>query len=193
MMKRLWKDFAKDDRGTASLEFVIIFPVFFAMFLMTYESGMVNIRHVMLERGVDIAVRDVRIGSVVTPDRDWFRTRICQVATIINNCTTDLEIEMIQRDPAAWAAVPTAVRCVDRGDVTVDNSNIEGLDNNQLMVIRACLRIDPYLPTTAIGRTRVPSLGQSIIDNNTSAAAGGSLALVSTAAFVVEPYMAAGG
>lgn len=178
------KRFVKDDRGTTSLEFVIVFPVFFGMFLMTYESGMISAQHVMLERGVDIAVRDVRIGVITTPDRAWFRTRICDAALIIEDCENQLEIELISRSARSWVDVPSQVRCVDRGDLTDDNSSIDGVANNQLMVIRACVRIDPVLPTGNIGKT--------IIANNSGSAAGGSHALVSTAAFVVEPFMVDG-
>lgn len=182
--------FAADDRGTASLEFVLIFPVFFSFFLMTFESGIVSLRHVMLERGVDIAVRDVRIGVQTSPTRETFRERICQAAMIIDDCENQMEIELLSRDPRAWTDVPNEVQCVDRGDMTADNSQIDALANNQLMFIRACVRIDPFFPISNIGRTRVASLGQTIVDNNSGdSAAGGSHALVAMSAFVVEPYM----
>ncbi|MEO1639926.1 MAG: TadE/TadG family type IV pilus assembly protein [Pseudomonadota bacterium] len=183
-MKSLLKRFVRDEAGTASLEFVLVFPVFFGFFLATVEAGMISVRHVMLERGVDIAVRDVRIGVMPEPDRDLLRARICDIAMIIPDCTTQLEIEMIQRDPNDWEAIPTTVRCVDRGNIDDDNSNVEGTPNNQLMFIRACVRIDPFMPTTGLGKT--------IVDNNQGGAAGGSYALVSRAAFVVEPFRAEG-
>jgi len=185
----IWKRFCVDDRGTASLEFVLIFPIFFSFFLMTFETGMISLRHVMLERGVDIAVRDVRIGVVTAPDRDWFRERICDVSMIIDDCESQMEIELLSRDPRAWTDVPNEVQCVDRGDMTIDNSQIDALANNQLMFIRACVRIDPFFPISNIGKTRVASVGQAIVDNNDGAAAAGSHALVSMSAFVVEPYM----
>lgn len=180
-MRALIKRFLHDQTGMASLEFVIVFPIFFTFFLATVENGLISARHVMLERGVDIAVRDVRIGVMPNPDRQQLRERICQAAKIIPNCTQQLEIEMIQRDPRNWVAIPTQVRCVDRSDLTTDNSVVEGTANNQLMFIRACARIDPFLPTTGIGK--------AFVDSGT-AASGGSYALVSTAAFVVEPFRA---
>ncbi len=185
----VWRRFAADDRGTTSLEFVIIFPVFFSFFLMTFETGIISLRHVMLERGVDIAVRDVRIGAQTSPTRDTFRERICDAALIIEDCENQMEIELLARDPHLWADVPNEVQCIDRGDMTVDNSQIDNLANNQLMFIRACVRIDPFFPISNIGRTRVASIGQTIVDNNSGGAAAGSHALVSMSAFVVEPYM----
>ncbi|WP_400086810.1 TadE/TadG family type IV pilus assembly protein [Yoonia sp. R78084] len=63
-MKDLIQRFLKDDGGTASIEIVLVFPVFFGFFLMTYESGVYSSRQVMLEHGVDVTVRNVRIGRI---------------------------------------------------------------------------------------------------------------------------------
>lgn len=173
--------FLRAEDGTASLEFVIVFPIFFSFFLMTYESGMISARHVMLERGVDFAVRDVRIGSMAAPSRDLLRARICEVAMIIPDCETQLQVEMLRRDPRAWVAVDPQIRCIDRGAASQPVVEFTNGGNNHLMILRVCARIDPLLPTTGLGKV--------IVDNNTNGAAGGSYALVASAAFVVEPYI----
>lgn len=181
-MQAFLKRFLKDETGVTSLEFVIIFPVFFGMFLMTYESGMVSARHVMLERGVDMAIRDVRIGTMANPTRTSLRDRICDVALIIPDCQSQLEIELIQRDPMNWVPVSARVQCVNRGTVDRDPGLIDVTGNNMLMVLRACVRIDPFLPTTG--------LGKAIVQSNSTGAADGSYALVAIGAFVVEPFRA---
>lgn len=180
-LRSLYRRFSRDESGTTSLEFVLVFPVFFGMFLMTYESGMISARHVMLERGVDITIREVRIGALA-PDRDRLRDRICEIALIIPDCASQLAIEMIQRNPMAWVAVNPRVQCVNRGDVDADPPDVDDIGNNELMILRACLRIDPFLPTSGIGK--------AIVQNNSGSAADGSHALVSMGAFVVEPFMA---
>ena len=175
-LKRFWDC----DEGTASLEFILVFPIFFGFFLATYESGLISARHVMLERGVDLAVRDVRIGKIATPSRDVLRARICEVAAIIPDCLNQLEIETFRRDPRSWVDISSTIRCVDRGDTARPVYNFTNGGNNELIIIRACVRIDPMMPTTG--------LGKAIVENNSLTAAGGSYALISTAAFVVEPY-----
>lgn len=179
-LRNLMKRFASDESGVTSIEFVIAFPVFFGFFLMTYESGMYSLKHVMLERGVDIAVRDVRIGAMPNPTRDQLRVRICDVAMIIPDCVQQVDIEMVRRDPAAWVDLPGQVECVNRGVVDEEEEEIDRTANNQLMLIRVCARVDPLLPTTGLGR--------AIVRANDNDAAGGSMALVATAAFVVEPF-----
>jgi len=172
------QSFRDCERGTASLEFVLVFPVFFAFFLMTFESGMVSLRHVMLERGVDVTVREVRIGALPSPTRAELRDRICQVAQIIPNCDTQLQLEMMIRNPRNFATIPANVPCIDRSVSTQPVVEFTNGTHNELVVLRACLRLDPFLPTTG--------LGKAIVDSG-DAASGGSYALVSTAAFVIEP------
>lgn len=176
--KRFWKE----DDGVITVQFVIIFPVFFGIFLMTFESGMINAQHVMLERGIDFAVRDVRIGTIQTPTRAALRERICEVSAIIPDCMNQLEIELLQRDPVAWAEIDYPVRCIDRGEVNQPVVTVDTGGNNELMILRACVRIDPYLVTSG--------LGKAIVEDNSGTAAGGSYALVSLGAFVVEPFRA---
>lgn len=180
-----WRQFAKDEAGTTSLEFVIVFPVFFGMFLMTYESGMISTRHVMLERGVETAVREVRIGIMPNPSRESLRERICKVASGIPDCMRQLEIELLQRDPMSWTAMPGDVRCVDRGNLDRDPGTIDPTGNNQLMFLVACVRIDPFITSPIYGL-----IGRAVVDSNSSESAGGSYALVSRGAFVVEPFRA---
>jgi len=172
--------FGRDETGTSSIEFVIVFPMFFGFFLMTYESGMISANHVMLERGVDLTVREIRIGNMSDPNRELLRKSICDIALIIPDCETQLEIELIRTDPLNWIAFDPQVKCVNRGDMDIDNSVADPTANNQLMLIRACVRINPLLPTTGLGKT--------IVENNQDGAADGSYALISTSAFVVEPY-----
>lgn len=174
--------FARDESGVVTLEFALVFPIFFGMFLMIFESGMISLRHVMLERGVDVAVRDVRIGRMPNPTRAQLRARICEVAQIIPDCLTQLDLEMVRRDPSAWVPINVKAKCVNRGTVNQDDTPIDATANNQLMVLRVCARIDPFLPTSV--------LGKAIVEASPQASAGGSLALISTAAFVVEPFRA---
>ncbi|WP_342078659.1 TadE/TadG family type IV pilus assembly protein [Yoonia sp. SS1-5] len=172
--------FCRDESGVASVQFVMVFPIFMLFFGMTFENGIVSLRHVMLERGVDIAVRDVRIGRMPNPTRELLRSRICDVALLIPDCENALELEMITRDPRSWQAIPANVACVDRGDPSKPKAQFTQGGNNQLVFLRACARFDPVMPTTGLGKV--------IVEENNSSAAGGSYAHVATSAFVVEPF-----
>lgn len=186
-IKSLFSRIRKDESGIVTVEFVLIFPVFFAFFLMTYESGIISLRNVMLERGVDIAVRDVRIGKEPNPNAVWLRERICEVARIIPDCENQLHVQLVKQDPRSnWTALREPVRCIDREDNSRPDDGFVHGAKNELLLLRACVRVDPMLPFTHIGLTPVPSLGQAIVDN-ADAAAGGSYSLVAVSSYVVEP------
>ncbi|WP_019955618.1 TadE/TadG family type IV pilus assembly protein [Yoonia vestfoldensis] len=174
------RDFLGNEEGAVTVGFVIAFPVFMFIFLMAFESGMVSLRHFALERGVDLAVRDVRIGMMPTPTPDTLRTRICASAGLIPDCENQLQIEMVQLDPRAWVDPSPTVACVDRGAAVQPPVAFTNTNNNRLLFLRACARFDPVIPTSGIGK--------AVVERNTSAAAGGSYALVATSAFVVEPF-----
>lgn len=171
--------FLREEDGTASLEFVLVFPVFFTFFLMTVESGLINARHVMLERGVDLTIRDIRIGQMAVPDADLVAARICEIALIIPSCAQNLRVELLRRNPINFDPVSNRITCVDRSTESQPVLGFTPGTNNDLMIMRVCVRIDPLLPTTG--------LGKAIVDGGT-AASGGSYALVSSSAFVVEPF-----
>lgn len=182
-LRALTARFRSDERGTATLEFVLVFPIFVMFFLMMYENGMLSLRHVMLERGVDLTVRDVRIGRLSQDvTRDQLRARICQQASIIPDCLNQLQLELIRRDVRSWTNIDEAYRCIDRGASTQPATTFTPGGNNELIVLKVCARFDPLM----VGPLAL--LGTAIRTQNSGSAAGGSYALMTTSAFVVEPY-----
>lgn len=149
-------------------------------FLMTYENGMISLRNVMLDRGVDLAVRDVRVGNITNPTREILLQRICERAGIIPDCLNQVQIEMVRREPRNWVALDPNVPCVDRSEAVQPATTFVNGSNNELLFLRVCARFDPVLPTTGIGK--------AIVEANDNDAAQGSYALITTAAFVVEPF-----
>ena len=174
------RDFRDAEDGVVTLEFVIIFPIFFFFFLMTVESGIISFQHFRLERAVDLTVRDIRIGNLQDPTRQDMLDGICGRAGSIPNCEDELQIELLVNDLRNWQTVSDTVECINRGAAppALDSVLPTG-DDNELMYMRVCARIDPLMPTTG--------LGKAIVDANSDSAAAGSYALVSTAAFVIEP------
>lgn len=175
------RDFRDDEEGVVTVEFVIIFPIFFFFFLMTVESGIISFQHFRLERAVDLTVRDIRLGIMQDPTRREMLEDICERAGTIPNCETELQIELLVNDLRNWQTVSSSIQCIDRGeDPPSGDSVLPTGDDNELMYMRVCARIDPLMPTTG--------LGKAIVDRNSTSSAAGSYALVSTAAFVIEPF-----
>jgi hypothetical protein len=168
------RQFHRAEDGSATIEFVIVFPAFFTFFLSTFELGMLETRHVMLDRGLDLAVRQIRLGQLEPVTHEGFKRAVCDGATVIPDCMNQLKLEMVPVDPRAWTSMETSSDCVDRADASVAVRNFIPGVSNQLMLIRACALFDPFFPTTGLGA----SLPRS---------SGGAYGLISLASFVIEP------
>lgn len=167
--------FQRDETGSATLDFTLMLPGFMLIFTSGYESGVLSTRHVMLERGLDATVREVRIGKIPNPTHDKLVERICEYASIIPDCIQNVRLEMMPRDARNWAAPSDSVACVDRAASGPPVLNFNSGLNNELMVLRACALFDPMIPTTGLGKA-IPK------------ESGGAYGLVATSAYVMEPF-----
>lgn len=179
-MKRIVKwfsSFGKNQDGSSTVEFVLIFPAFMFIFLTGFESGYYMLRGVMLERGVDVAVREVRLANNI-PDLDQLKTNICDVTLMLPDCENSLQVEIrpVAPVPGGVADLGTEIDCIDKSvdpaDATL--SRYDTGSGNQLMMVRVCALAVPMFPTTLLGAgLKVDTQGH--------------YALVSTTMFVNEP------
>jgi len=62
------KTFRRSEDGSSTLELMTVLPAAMIFFAASYETGTLGLRHMMLERAVDVTVREVRIGAIDKPD-----------------------------------------------------------------------------------------------------------------------------
>ncbi|MEI4471336.1 TadE/TadG family type IV pilus assembly protein [Frigidibacter sp. MR17.24] len=163
----------RDEQGNSTIEFIIVFPVFLTLLCSAAESGTLMVRQVMLDRGLDITVRALRLNTWTQVTQDNVRTMLCDSVLAIPNCTGSVLIEMT-RIPAGGTLPSSNATCVERGATVTPTVSFSQGGENDLMLIRACAKFDPVLPTIGLGL-------------DLSKDAQGDYALVSTSAFVVEP------
>lgn len=168
--------FRRNEDGSATVEFVILFPIFMAIFCAAFEVGLLMTRQVMLEHGIDKTVRAIRLGTTSPGPVDVtdIKTMVCNGAAIIPDCMAQLKVEMQPLDPRALVNIPTRADCVDRNDPAVPSRTFVSGTQNQLMILRICLLIDPLFPGTDFG-FQLPEHS------------GGGTAIVAATAFVMEP------
>jgi hypothetical protein len=177
MLNKL-RHFRRAENGNATIEFVLLFPMIMFLFLTGFESGYYMVRNVMVERAVDIAVRDVRLGGTKVPDLISLKKSICANAGILPDCVNSLQIELapVSMAPGAIAAEAGPIRCIDKSS-NVDPSTATNYsigNENEMMLVRVCALMEPLFPTTRLG------MGMK-------ADSQGNYAIVATAAFVNEP------
>jgi hypothetical protein len=178
-MTRAFKNFLhrfrRDERGTASLEFVLVAPFFLGIMIFSIELGFVTMRATFLERGLDMAVREVRLGTGTAPQHDDIKQIICDNTIIINDCASNLQLEMRPADIRNFTALDQTADCTDQAEPAKPVREFVPGQQNELMLLRACLKYNPLFPASV--------LGSQLINNDSS----GQAALIATTAFVQEP------
>lgn len=171
----LLRRFRRDEDGSAMLmEFAIFVPLLFGAFLMAVEMGIYSMRQMYLDRGLDIAVRYIRLNTHQTFTHNDIKQMICDNSGWLENCDETLRLEMTTVDPRQFARFNQEVDCVDTSQPVQPVRGFTLGRANQMMMLRACVRFNPVYPTSG--------LGHAFEKDGT-----GRAKMVSTAAFVQEP------
>ena len=166
----LWRE-----HGTASVEFVITVPLVLAFLFSSIDFGAVMLRQVFLDRSVDIAVRQVRLGAVNASGLSGFRQMICDGTILISDCAANIAIEMRPVDTTDWSGLNTPAQCHNRSeDIEPVLAFDPGVGEQELMLIRVCIVADPFIDLTGF------VLGMELDDS-------GGYHIVSHGAFANEP------
>lgn len=144
--------FWRDDRATATMEFVIVFPLVILFFVAVFETGLILSRQVLMERSLDDAVRTLRLVQDITLDADDIEDAICDNTRSIPDCDNVLVVDLRVIDQTAYTLPENDVLCVDRDelDIRPNNAFNQGQDN-ELVLIRACAIVDRILPVSGFG------------------------------------------
>ena len=172
-LKNSIRAFRRED-GSMVVEFALWFPIFVALLGAAVELGMISVRHMMLERGLDVAIRHVKLNTANPPQHDQLKDIICQEAMVIPDCSNAVKLEMRPQNLRNWVEIPTAADCVDRSEDVQPASVYTPGTPHEMMILRACAKFKPIFPTTALGATL-------------SVDGAGEFGLIATNAFVQEP------
>lgn len=175
------RTFLRDNSGEAAIEFLFVFPIIFLVFTASFESSMFMARYAMFERAVDQTVRQLRLGTFVNPTHQNLKKTICESGMLIasvNTCIDSMKIWMQPVNTGTFAMTAPPKSCVDKSQPIVtdeppSNEFATGTDND-IMLMRICLKEDPMFPTTAVS-VKMP------------VEADGSYVMLVTTTFVNEP------
>jgi len=158
------RSFIDDQSGNATIEFVIVFPVLMWFVMTIFETGFIATRSVLLERGLDIAVRNLRLGTDPVITHDTLRRSVCENSQILLNCERDLILEVVEYD-AASAYPQNQANCIDRTEEIEPTITFNPGGRNRIMFVRACMIIDPIFPGIGItlGLTKDSSGGFQLV------------------------------
>jgi hypothetical protein len=178
--------FLADERGTATIEFVLLVPIVLTVFFASFESSFYMIRYVMLERSVDIVVRDIRLGKLDGLDHRTLKREFCETSALVYSvdaCVDKMRVWMQPINTATFEMDVPERHCMDKSadiDPMVDPPATEfayGVDND-IMLLQICLLEEPMFPTTIVGAGLVGANGNGDDEN---------YALMVQSVFVNEP------
>lgn len=151
-LRGLLRRFRSTEAGSVTVDFVIVLPVILTIMLASFEASYATFRMVMLERALDITVRDLRTGAFgAQPEHDQVRQRFCSLISILPNCEEVLMLQMDVIDRTTWAGLQPEPRCYDRAARMRPPIDFVYGGTNEIVSIRACAVFDPFFPTTRFG------------------------------------------
>ena len=144
--------FSRGESGAATIEFVVIFPAMFLFIANTVETSAVLTRGAMLDQSLDLAVRELRLGSD-GPKYEEFRQSICDANAFLPDCMNALQVELRPYTASALRQMREKVRCLDRSediDPLNETNYVPGVAN-EIMLVRACASLEPMFPKAGLG------------------------------------------
>ena len=160
----LLRRFIRDENGTAVVEFVLVMPFLLFFFLAGVESGFAMLKQSLLDRAVDIVMRDLRIGNIQNATNEVLRNRICAQPTMLTNCDDQLAIEILAIDRTSWAMPTGPVPCVDRVANINPVTTLTIGQQNAVMLVRVCAIQDALFPFTGVGAAmKVDNTGYAVV------------------------------
>lgn len=176
-LRRSLARFRRREDGGSMVELVIVMPVMMMVFMAAFESGLYMTRQIMLERAVDLTIRELRLGALDVSGEnghDILKTEICNRAEFLQDCDSTIRIELRPVLTTAWDLPANPTTCFDRDEALNPSLRPRPGIENQLMLVRVCVIQDAVFP------------GANIADSIVRDTQGG-YALVTVAAFVNEP------
>lgn len=179
----LVRRFLDDEAGTATIEFCFVIPIVLVIFMASVEASLYMARHAMLERSVDIVVRGIRLGNYDDLKHRDLKTLICEggmLAKSVQSCIDSMNIWMQPINTANFNMVAPPHHCVDKSQpinplIEPTGTEFAYGSDNEIMLMRICLKEDPMFPTSIIGAGMI------------EAEPDGAYALITTTVFVNEP------
>ena len=172
----LLRRFARSEEGSSTVEFCMWVPFMMFFLASMVEASTFMMRWMLLDRSLDIAVRELRLRTTNPPTFDELRQMLCDNMRL-PDCMNSLHLELSIVDQATWSGLGDAPLCRDRSQpiIPVTEKNIPASLPNQFMTIRACALMEPLFGKVGIG---------AILPKDSN----GELQVLAYSAYVQEPY-----
>lgn len=139
---------ARDENGVIAVEFVLSFPFFLVMILVSVELAFLSLRFQSIDRGLDIVMREIRLNTGQAMTHQQMKERICNFSGLIPDCMENMRLEMRPSGTRNFTGFANSSDCVDRAEPVKPARQFTPGRDNELMIIRACAWVKPVFPST---------------------------------------------
>ncbi len=175
LAKRLLARLRASEEGAVTIPALLWLPLFIMIMAGSVEMCVLIFKQTLLDRGIDLTTRIMRLGIAPLPSHDQLKRSVCENIGFVHNCMDRLAVEVFPVDTATWTATnQAAALCTDSSVAAAISPQIARGGTNQMMILRACLKVDTMMQANPLAWALVRD-------------AGGQTALVSITAFVNEP------
>ena len=138
--------------GAATVQFVVLVPALMSVLANSIEGCIVLTRSALLDRTLEMSMRDLRLGSSGTLTFDEFRGLVCGNAIGVPDCDNAVRVELRPMTAANIAQMESATECRDRSEPVAPRTEIaEAGSTNDIMLVRLCASYTPSFPGLGIG------------------------------------------
>jgi hypothetical protein len=175
-LSRVLSRFRREEKGQILIEFALVVPLVFTIFLTSVEMGIYQMRQMFLDRGMDMAVRNIRLNTGTNYTHAQVKDMICDFAGFIDNCENQLRLEMSPSDMRAFQPLDWNADCTDDSEPIQPVRTFVPGGQHQMMLMRACYKFKPVFSTSGLG-----------YDFAQKGDGAGMAKMLSISAFVQEP------
>lgn len=172
--KAFLRRFGREENGQMVVEFALAVPLIFTLFMTSVELGIYSLRQSFLDRGLDMAVRNVRLNTGANYTHDDIKSMVCEFSGFLDDCDNMLKLEMKPVSTRNFAGFDHEAECVDLSQTIQPSTTFVHGSEHELMMLRACYSFVPVFPSTGLG-------GSFTKDGS------GRVRMVSMSGFVQEP------
>lgn len=173
--RRLLGRLRRSEDGAVTIPTLMWLPLFIMIMAASVELCVLVFKQTLLDRGVDLTTRIMRLGIAPMPSHDTLKRSICTNIAFVPGCMDNLAVEVFSVDTTTWTASNSnSALCTDALSSEPISPQLERGGSNQLMILRACLKVDVMMEANPLAEALVHD-------------ASGQTALISVTAFVNEP------
>lgn len=179
MMRKLTahlRRFKREEDGQMIVEFALLIPLIFTMFMTSVELGIYQMRQMFLDRGLDMTVRLVRLNTGAQYTHQDLKNMICNFSGFLEDCDRQLKLEMNPVDIRNFSGFAGGADCTDATQPVTPSRTFTAGVSHETMLLRACYKFDPVFQSSGLG-LQFARTGDD----------AGMAKMVSVSAFVQEP------